>query len=149
MDGDFRGDDDPVQHPWRTVEGGGRAAATLPGEQAVGRDDNGSAGRVPGLFGVGNHLGLSQRDLPREHLHALNADRAVAGLRGNQVADRIRLFGGVVLVQREGAGRGGQGAVGSSALGIGQAGGGEAVAADRHRHPFHGAGLPGRKGLDA
>ena len=32
VDGDVLGDDDPVQHPRHTGEGGGRAAATVTGE---------------------------------------------------------------------------------------------------------------------
>ena len=114
MDGDVLGDDDPVQHPRHTGEGGGRAAATVTGEEAVGWDDNGDVGRVPHLLGVGYHLGLGQRHLPGKDLHAQDADGAVAGFGGHKAADRVGGLRGVVLVQRESTGWGGR--VTSSAL---------------------------------
>lgn len=149
MDGDIFRDDDPVQHPRRTGEERVRAAAAVAGEEAVGRDDDGVVGGVPHLFGVGYHLGLGQRHLPGKDLHALDADGAVAGLGGHKAADRVGELRGVVLVQREGAGGCGEGDVGGIALGVGEAGGGEAVAADTDGHALDGAGLAGREGLDA
>ena len=137
MDGDIFRDDDPVQHPRHTGEERGRAAAAVAGEEAVGWDDDGDVGRVPHLLGVGYHLGLGQRHLPGKDLHALDADGAVAGLGGHEVTDRVGALRGVVLVQRESTG------------GVGQAGGGEAVAADGDGHTLDRAGLTGRKGLDA
>lgn len=149
MDGDVLRDDDPVQHPRHTGEGRGRAAAAVAGEEAVGWDDDGDVGRVPHLLGVGYHLGLGQRHLPGKDLHALNADGAVAGFGGHKAADRVGGLRGVILVQREGAGRGGEGDVGGIALGVGETGGGEAVAADIDGHALDGAGLAGCKSLDA
>ena len=149
MDGDVLGDDDPVQHPRHTGEGGGRAAAAVAGEEAVGRDDDGGVGGVPHLLGVGYHLGLGQRHLPGKDLHALDADGAVAGLGGHEVTDRVGGLRGVVLVQRESTGWGGKGDIVGVAFGVGQAGGGEAVAADSDGHALDRAGLTGRKGLDA
>lgn len=149
MDGDVLGDDDPVQHLRRTGEGGGRAAAAVAGEEAVGWDDNGDVGDVPHLFRVGDHFGLSQRHLPGKDLHALDADGAVAGLGGHEVTDRVGGLRGVVLVQRESTGWGGKGDVVGVAFGVGQAGGGKAVAADGDGHTLDRAGLTGREGLDA
>lgn len=149
MDGDIFRDDDPVQHPRRTGEERVRAAAAVAGEEAVGWDDDGDVGRVPHLLGVGYHLGLGQRHLPGKDLHALNADGAVAGFGGHKAADRVGGLRGVILVQREGAGGCGEGDVGGIALGVGEAGGGEAVAADINGHALDGAGLAGCKSLDA
>ena len=149
VDGDVLRDDDPVQHPRHTGERRGRAAAAVAGEEAVGRDDDGGAGGVPHLLGVGYHLGLGQRHLPGKDLHTLDADGAVAGLGGHEVTDRIGGLRGVALVQREGAGGGGKGDVVGVAFGVGQAGGGEAVAADGDGHALDRAGLAGRKGLNA
>ena len=149
MDGDIFRDDDPVQHPRHTGEERVRAAAAVAGEEAVGWDDDGDVGRVPHLLGVGYHLGLGQRHLPGKDLHALNADGAVAGFGGHKAADRVGGLRGVILVQREGAGGCGEGDVGSIALGVGEAGGGEAVAADIDGHALDGAGLAGCKSLDA
>ena len=145
MDGDIFRDDDPVQHPRHTGEERVRAAAAVAGEEAVGWDDDGDVGRVPHLFRVGYHLGLGQRHLPGEDLHALDADGAVAGLGGHEVTDRVGGLRGVVLVQRESTGGGGKGDI----VGVGQAGGGEAVAADGDGHTLDRAGLTGREGLDA
>ena len=149
VDGDVLGDDDPVQHPRNTGEERVRAAAAVAGEEAVGRDDNGGVEGVPNLFRVGDHFGLSQRHLPGKDLHALDADGAVAGLGGHEVTDRVGGLRGVVLVQRESTGWGGKGDVVGVAFGVGQAGGGEAVAADGDGHTLDRAGLTGRKGLDA
>ena len=149
MDGDVLGDDDPVQHPRHTGEERVRAAAAVAGEEAVGRDDDGDVGGVPHLFRVGYHLGLGQRHLPGEDLHALNADGAVAGLGGHKAADRVGGLRGVVLVQRESTGGGGKGDIVGVAFGVGQADGGEAVAADGDGHTLDRAGLTGREGLDA
>lgn len=149
VDGDVLGDDDPVQHPRNTGEERVRAAAAVAGEEAVGWDDDGDVGGVPHLLGVGYHLGLGQRHLPGEDLHALDADGAVAGLGGHKAADRVGGLRGVILVQREGAGGCGEGDVGGIALGVGEAGGGEAVAADIDGHALDGAGLAGCKSLDA
>ena len=149
MDGDIFRDDDPVQHPRHTGEGRGRAAAAVAGEEAVGWDDDGDVGRVPHLLGVGYHLGLGQRHLPGKDLHALDADGAVAGLGGHEVTDRVGALRGVVLVQRESTGGGGKSDVVGVAFGVGQAGGGEAVAADGDGHTLDRAGLTGRKGLNA
>ena len=149
MDGDIFRDDDPVQHPRHTGEERVRAAAAVAGEEAVGWDDDGDVGRVPHLLGVGYHLGLGQRHLPGKDLHALDADGAVAGFGGHEVTDRVGGLRGVVLVQRESTGGGGKGDVVGVAFGVGQAGGGEAVAADGDGHTLDRAGLTGRKGLDA
>lgn len=149
MDGDVLRDDDPVQHPRRTGEERVRAAAAVAGEEAVGWDDDGDVGGVPHLLGVGYHLGLGQRHLPGKDLHALNADGAVAGFGGHKAADRVGGLRGVILVQREGTGGCGEGDVGGIALGVGEAGGGEAVAADIDGHALDGAGLAGCKSLDA
>ena len=149
MDGDVLGDDDPVQHTGHTRIGGCSAAAPAARKQRVGRDDDGGVGGVPHLLGVGYHLGLGQRHLPGKDLHALDADGAVAGLGGHKAADRIGGLRGVVLVQRESTGWGGKGDIVGVAFGVGQAGGGEAVAADGDGHTLDRAGLTGRKGLDA
>jgi hypothetical protein len=149
VDGDVLGDDDPVQHPRHTGEDGGRAAAAVAGEEAVGRDDDGGVEGVPHLLGVGYHLGLGQRHLPGEDLHAQDADGAVAGFGGHKAADRVGGLRGVVLVQRESTGWGGKGDIVGVAFGVGQAGGGEAVAADGNGHALHGGRLACRKGLDA
>ena len=79
----------------------------------------------------------------------LDADGAVAGLGGHEVTDRVGALRGVVLVQRESTGGGGKGDVVGVAFGVGQAGGGEAVAADGDGHTLDRAGLTGRKGLNA
>ena len=148
MDGDVLRDDDPVQHPRHTGEGRGRAAAAVAGEEAVGWDDDGDVGRVPHLLGVGYHLGLGQRHLPGKDLHALDADGAVAGLGGHEVTDRVGALRGVVLVQREGAGRGTDGHILGIALGIGDAVSREAAAGDHNSHSLHRSRLPGPIGLD-
>ena len=148
MDGDVLRDDDPVQHPRHTGEGRGRAAAAVAGEEAVGWDDDGDVGRVPHLLGVGYHLGLGQRHLPGKDLHALDADGAVAGLGGHEVTDRVGALRGVVLVQREGAGRGTDGHILGIALGIGDAVRREAAAGDHNSHSLHRSRLPGPIGLD-
>lgn len=149
MDGDVLGDDDPVQHPRNTGEERVRAAAAVAGEEAVGRDDDGDVGGVPHLLGVGYHLRLGQRHLVGKDLHALDADGAVAGFGGHEVTDRVGGLRGVVLVQRESTGGGGKGDIVGVAFGVGQAGGGEAVAADGDGHTLDRAGLTGREGLDA
>ena len=115
----------------------------------MGWDDDGDVGRVPHLLGVGYHLGLGQRHLPGKDLHALDADGAVAGLGGHEVTDRVGGLRGVVLVQREGAGRGTDGHILGIALGIGDAVSREAAAGDHNGHTLDRAGLTGRKGLDA
>ena len=148
MDGDILRDDDPVQHPRHTGEGRARAAAAVAGEEAVGWDDDGGVGRVPHLLGVGDHLGLGQRHLPGKDLHALDADGAVARLSGRQAAHGIGQGRGVVLVQREGAGRGTDGHILGIALGIGDAVSREAAAGDHNSHSLHRSRLPGPIGLD-
>ena len=149
MDRDVLRDDDPVQHTGRTRIGGCSAAAPAARKQRVGRDDDGRVLHVPVLLRFGDHLRLGQRHLPRKDLDALDADGAVPRLRGRQAAHRIGQTGGIVLLQREGTVRGGQGHVRGIALGVGEAGGGEAVAADGDGHTLDRAGLTGRKGLDA
>ena len=99
VDGDVLRDDDPVQHPRHTGEGGGRAAAAVAGEEAVGRDDDGRVLHVPVLLRFGDHLRLGQRHLPRKDLDALDADGAVPRLRSRQAAHRIGQTGGIVLLQ--------------------------------------------------
>ena len=148
VDGDVLRDDDPVQHPRHTGEERVRAAAAVAGEEAVGWDDDGDVGRVPHLLGVGDHLGLGQRHLPGKDLHALDADGAVAGLGGHEVTDRVGGLRGVVLVQREGAGRGTDGHILGIALGIGDAVSREAAAGDHNSHSLHRSRLPGPIGLD-
>ena len=148
MDRDILRDDDPVQHPRNTGEERVRAAAAVAGEEAVGRDDDGDVGRVPHLLGVGYHLGLGQRHLPGKDLHALDADGAVARLSGCQAAHGIGQGRGVVLVQREGAGRGTDGHILGIALGIGDAVSREAAAGDHNSHSLHRSRLPGPIGLD-
>lgn len=86
VDGDVFGDDHPAQHPGLAVRRGGRAAAAAAREEGVGGDDDGLRGDVPGLLRVGDHLGPGQRHLPGEDLHPLNADGAVAGPGGGEVA---------------------------------------------------------------
>ena len=113
------------------------------------RDDYGRVYHVAILFGLRDHLRLGQCDLPGKDLDALDADGAVAGLGGHEVTDRVGGLRGVVLVQRESTGWGGKGDVVGVAFGVGQAGGGEAVAADGDGHTLDRAGLTGRKGLDA
>ena len=144
MDGDIFRDDDPVQHTGRTRIGGCSAAAPAARKQRVGRDDDGRVLHVPVLLRFGDHLRLGQRHLPRKDLDALDADGAVPRLRGRQAAHRIGQTGGIVLLQREGTVRGGQGHVRGIALGVGHPGRGEAVADDVHRDPLHRCRLPGR-----
>lgn len=148
MHRDIFGDDDLIQHPGRAVLHRLRAAAAAARKQSVRRDDDGRVRDVLAFLGVGQHLGLCQRYLSGKDLDALNAHGAVAGLCGGQ-ADNGVGAGGVVLVQREGAGGGGEGDVGGIALGVGETGGGEAVAADIDGHTLDGAGLAGCKSLDA
>ena len=110
MDRDIFWHDDPVQHPAAgAVLGGGRAAAAVPRKQSVGGDDHGRVGDVFSLLGVRDHLRPGQRDLPGKDLDALDADSAVARLSGCQAAHGIGQGRGVVLVQREGTGRGADG----------------------------------------
>ena len=149
MDGDIFRDDDPVQHPRHTGEGRGRAAAAVAGEEAVGWDDDGDVGGVPHLLGVGYHLGLGQRHLPRKDLDALNADGPEARFGRGQAAHRIGAAGGVLRLQREGTVRCGDDHIGGIALGVGRPDGGETVPRDVHRHPLHRGRLPGRKCLNA
>ena len=149
MDGDVLGDDDPVQHPAAgAVLGGGRAAAAVPRKQSVGGDDHGRVGNVFSLLGVRDHLRPGQRDLPGKDLDALDADGAVAGFGGHKAADRVGGLRGVVLVQREGAGRGTDGHILGIALGIGDAVSREAAAGDHNSHSLHRSRLPGPIGLD-
>ena len=99
VDRDVFGDDDPAEDFGVTVGGRLRAAAAAPGKQGVGGDDDGLCRDVPVLLRVRDHLGLGQCDLPGEDLHALDADRAPALLKGGQVAHRVGAGGGVVFVQ--------------------------------------------------
>ena len=149
MDGDVLRDDDPVEHAGNASRSGGGAAAAIPRKEGMGRDDDGRVRHIAVLLGFGDHLRLGQRHLPGKDLHALDADGAVAGLGGHEVTDRVGGLRGVVLVQRESTGGGGKGDVVGVAFGVGQAGGGEAVAADGDGHTLDRAGLTGRKGLNA
>ena len=148
MHRDIFGDDDLIQHPGRAVQRRLRAAAAAARKQSVRRDDDGRVRDVPALLGVGQHLGLCQRHLPGKDLDALNAHGAVAGLCGGQ-ADNGVGAGGVVLVQREGAGGGFNGNIGGAAGGISDAVQGKAVPLHGNGHPLHGGRLACRKGLDA
>ena len=148
MHRDIFGDDDLIQHPGRAVLHRLRAAAAAARKQSVRRDDDGRVRDVLAFLRVGQHLGLCQRYLSGKDLDALNAYRAVAGLCGGQ-ADNGVGAGGVVLVQREGAGGGFNGDVGGAAGGIGDTVQGKAVPLHRNDHPLHGGRLAGRKGLDA
>ena len=148
MHRDIFGDDDLLQHPGRAVFPRLRAAAAAARKQGVRRDDDGRVRDVPAFLGVGQHLGLRQRYLPGKDLDALNAHGAVAGLCGGQADNGVRA-GGVVLVQREGAGGGFNGDIGGAAGRIGDAVQGKAVPLHRNGHPLHGGRLACRKGLDA
>ena len=149
VDGDIFRDDDFAQHPGVTIDGRGGAAAAAAREEGVGGDDDGLRGSVPGLLGGGDHLGLGQRHLPGEDLHPLNADGAVAGFGGGEVADGVGAGGGVLFLKREGAGGGSEGDIRHVALGVGGVGEGEAVAGHGDDHPIHRGGLPGGEGLNA
>ena len=148
MHRDIFWDDDLFQHPGRAGFPRLRAAATAARKQSVRRDDDGRVRDVLAFLGVGQHLGLCKRYLPGEDLDALNAHGAVAGLCRGQADNGVRA-GGVVLVQREGAGGGFNGDVGGAAGRIGDAVQGKAVPLHRNGHPFHRGRLAGRKGLDA
>ena len=149
MDRNIFGYDDTVQHPAAgAVLGGGRAAAAVPRKQSVGGDDHRRVGNVFSLLGVRDHLRPGQRDLPGKDLDALDADGAVARLSGRQAAHGIGQGRGVVLVQREGTGRGTDGHILGIALGIGDAVSREAAAGDHNRHSLHRSRLPGPIGLD-
>ena len=148
MHRDIFGDDDLIQHPGCAVLHRLRAAAAAARKQSVRRDDDGRVRDVPVFLGNGQHLGLCQRYLPGKDLDALNAHGAVAGLCGGQ-ADNGVGAGGVVLVQREGAGGGFNGNIGGAAGGISDAVQGKAVPLYRNGHPLHGGRLACRKGLDA
>ena len=148
MHRDIFGNDDLFQHPGRAVLHRLRTAAAAARKQSVRRDDDGRVRDVPPFLGVGQHLGLRQRYLPGKDLDALNAHGAVAGFCGSQADNGVRA-GGVVLVQREGAGGGFNGDIGGAAGGIGDTVQGKAVPLHRNGHPLHGGRLAGRKGLDA
>jgi len=142
-------DDDLIQHPGRAVFPRLRAAAAAAGKQGVGRDDDGRVRDVPAFLGNGQHLGLRQGDLPGKDLHPFNAHGAVAGPGSGKADDGIGARCGVVLVQREGAGRGFDGDICDAALAVGDVMQGKSIPAYRNGHPFHRGGLAGRKGLDA
>lgn len=148
MHRDIFRDNDLFQHPGRAVLHRLRPAAAAARKQGVRRDDDGRIRDVLAFLGVGQHLGLCKRDLSGKDLDALNAHGAVAGLCGGQ-ADNGVGAGGVVLVQREGAGGGFNGNIGGAAGGISDAVQGEAVPLHRNGHPLHGGRLACRKGLDA
>ena len=148
MHRDIFWDDDLFQHPGRAGFPRLRAAAAAARKQSVRRDDDGRVRDVLAFLGVGQHLGLCKRYLPGEDLDALNAHGAVAGLCRGQ-ADNGVGAGGVVLVQREGAGGGFNGNIGGAAGGISDAVQGKAVPLHRNGHPLHGGRLACRKGLDA
>ena len=148
MHRDIFGNDDLIQYPGCAVFPRLRAAAAAAGKQSVRRDDDGRVRDVPVFLGNRKHLGLRQRYLPGKDLDALNAHGAVAGLCSGQ-ADNGVGASSVVLVQREGAGRGFNGNIGGAAGGISDAVQGEAVPLHRNGHPLHGGRLACRKGLDA
>lgn len=147
MHRDVFGDDDLLQHPGRTVFPRLRAAAAAARKQSVRRDDDGRVRDFPAFLGAGQHLRLRQRYLPGKDLDALNAHGTVAGLCSGQ-ADNGVGAGGVILVQREGAGRGFNGDIGGAAGRIGDAVQGKAVPLHCNGHPLYGGRLAGRKGLD-
>ena len=147
VDGDGFGDDDPVEDAGAGL-GRCRAAAAFAGKEGMGRDDHRLVGGIPVVLGCRDHLGLRQRDLPRKDLDALNAHSPVAGLGGGQGTDGVGL-GGIVLIEREGAGGGGDGVVAGVAGGVGDAVGSEAVARQGDGHPFHRGGLAGGERLNA
>ena len=111
-------------------------------------DDYGRVYHVAILFGLGDHLGLSQCDLPGEDLHPLDAHSAKACPGSGKVYHGVGTDG-VVLLQRQEAGGRFNGNVGGIALVVGDALDGEAVAADRDYHPRNGRGLAGAEGLNA
>ena len=148
MHRDVFGDDHLVQHPGRAVFHRLCTAAAAARKQSVRRDDDGRVRDVPVFLGNRKHLGLRQRYLPGKDLDALNAHGAVAGFCGGQADNGVRADG-VVLVQREGAGRGFNGNIGGAAGGISDAVQGKAVPLHRNGHPLHGGRLACRKGLDA
>ena len=120
----------------------------LPANKACGGMMMGASGMSRPSSVTGSICGLCQRYLPGKDLDALNAHGAVAGLCGGQ-ADNGVGAGGVVLVQREGAGGGFNGNIGGAAGRIGDAVQGKAVPLHRNGHPLHGGRLACRKGLDA
>ena len=134
MHRDIFGDDDLIQHPGRAVLHRLRSAAAAARKQSVRRDDDGRVRDVPVFLGDGQHLELRQRYLPGKDLDALNAHGAVAGLCGGQADNGIGA-GGVVLVQREGAGGGFNGNVGGAAGSISDAVQGKAVPPAPQRSP--------------
>ena len=149
MDRNIFGYDDTVQHPAAGAWiGGSRAAAAVPRKQSVGGDDHRRVDNVFSLLGIRDHLRPGQRDLPGKDLDALDADGAVARLSGRQAAHGIGQGRGVVLVQREGAGRGTDGHILGIALGIGDAVSRESAAGDHNSHSLHRSRLPGPIGLD-
>ena len=149
MDRNIFWHDDTVQHPAAGAWiGGSRAAAAVPRKQSVGGDDHRRVDNVFSLLGVRDHLRPGQRDLPGKDLDALDADGAVARLAGRQAAHGIGQGRGVVLVQREGAGRGTDGHILGIALGIGDAVSREVAAGDHNSHSLHRSRLPGPIGLD-
>ena len=148
MHRDIFGDDDLIQHPGYAVLHRLRSAAAAARKQSVRRDDDGRVRDVLAFLGVGQHLGLCKRYLSGKDLDALNAHGAVAGFCGGQADNGVRA-GGVVLVQREGAGGGFNGNIGGAAGGISDAVQGKAVPLHRNGHPLRGGRLACRKGLDA
>ena len=148
MHRDVFGDDHLVQHPGRAVFHRLCTAAAAARKQRVRRDDDGRVRDVLAFLRDRNHCRLCQRYLPGKDLDALNAHGAVAGFCGGQADNGVRA-GGVVLVQREGAGGGFNGDVGGAAGRIGDTVQGKAVPLHRNGHPLHGGRLAGRKGLDA
>ena len=149
VDGNFLRHHHLTQHAGiGALADGGRAAAAVPRKQSVGGDDHRRVGNVFSLLGVRDHLRPGQRDLPGKDLDALDADGTVARLSGRQAAHGIGQGRGVVLVQREGAGRGTDGHILGIALGIGDAVSREAAAGDHNSHSLHRSRLPGPIGLD-
>ena len=145
---DVFGDDYLVQYPGRAVFHRLCTAAAAARKQRVRRDDDGRVRDVLAFLRDRNHRRLCQRYLPGKDLDALNAHGAVTGFGGGQADNGVRA-GGVVLVQREGAGGGFNGDIGGAAGRIGDAVQGKAVPLHRNGHPLHGGRLAGRKGLDA
>lgn len=148
MHRDIFWDDDLFQHPGRAGFPRLRAAAAAARKQSVRRDDDGRVRDVLAFLRDRNHRRLCQRYLPGKDLDALDAHGAVAGFCGGQAYNGVGA-GGVVLVQREGAGGGFNGDVGGAAGLIGDTVQGKAVPLHRNGHPFHRGRLAGRKGLDA
>lgn len=149
VDGDVGRDDDRRQDAGVACRGVGRGAASAAaGKEEVGRDDHRRVLLHDAGVG-GGHFQVGQGGLAGKDLHALDADGTVAWLFGHQVADRVGLFGGVVLVQREAARRGLDLDVGGQAVFPGDAADSKAFPRDGDADAGHGGGPAGGVAVDA